>query len=154
MNLTDLQTISIGNFRLKWRWTDPTYCELPEDELALIQPLSEGSAKQLWEKSRTFLEKDSDFSFDKERFQSVDSIKCTESKAVKQWLTDRLPTGALIISWRPDTAVLTQAALFTKYWEEFCYPSSDDVAIWSETENWLLHYSHEEVFSFGRTVGV
>jgi len=37
-----------------------------------------------------------------------------------------------------------------QYWDDFCYPGSDDVAISPEDDSWLLFYFHEEMFEFGQ----
>ena len=46
-------------------------------------------------------------------------------------------TLAICVSW----------GVFCEYWDDFCYPASDDVAIWSLSQEWFLIYDHSgEVF--------
>jgi hypothetical protein len=54
----------------------------------------------------------------------------------------------VIIAWSPECVLRTNWRIFTDYWSDFCYPSSDDVAVWPEAERWILFYDHEEQFEF------
>jgi len=74
---------------------------------------------------------------------------------VRPWLTARLPAGRvpLVVSWTREWAVLTDGALFTARWDDFCYPASDDVTVFPLDEAWALHYWHEEEFVYARRRG-
>jgi hypothetical protein len=39
--------------------------------------------------------------------------------------------------------------IFCKYWDDFRYPSSDDLLVWSQQEDWFLYYGHHEIFEYG-----
>jgi len=60
----------------------------------------------------------------------------------------------IVVCWSAQTAVLTDWATFCAYWEELCYPSSDDVTVWPRDEAWVLCYDHWEMFRFGRLAPV
>ena len=49
-------------------------------------------------------------------------------------------TLAICVSW----------GVFCQYWDDFCYPASDDVTIWPLSEEWFLIYDHSEKFFFVR----
>jgi len=49
-------------------------------------------------------------------------------------------TLAICVSW----------GVFCEYWDDFCYPASDDVAIWPLSQEWFLIYDHSEKFFFVR----
>ncbi len=149
-----MQVIPMEKFKLKWRWTDKNYCLLSENELLHIHPLDSRTAKEVWEKSLTFIGKDNEFSPSSELFDSIDFIDTSDSDKVTSWLADKMPSGEIIVSWQPDTAVKTTVELFIKYWDEFCYPSSDDVSIWPETENWVVHFWHYETACYGKSKNV
>jgi hypothetical protein len=54
------------------------------------------------------------------------------------------------VLWHPwDVAVLTADSVFQRYWDDFCYPSSDDVLIWPRSDAWAAVYRHEEVIFAG-----
>ena len=152
MGNLNVLTTSLDKFPLKWRWTEKEYCILPKDELAQITPLESSSAKKVWDKTLTFIDKKSDFSANPEMFTVIDTINSTDIEKSSNWLKETIPNSKVIVSWQPGTAVLTSTEIFIKYWDEFCYPASDDVTIYPEDESWVLHYWHEEAFCFARKI--
>ncbi len=60
------------------------------------------------------------------------------------------PSDPVIVSWDRQTAVITQWATFVRHWDAFCYPSSDDVTVWSPSDDWTLCYRHFQVLEIGR----
>lgn len=56
----------------------------------------------------------------------------------------------VVVSWVKGTAVETTWEIFTRYWNDFCYPASDDVTVYPPTGEWVLVYHHEERFAWGR----
>jgi len=54
----------------------------------------------------------------------------------------------LLVSWDRTTCVYTQKDTFAGYWDDFCFPSSDDITIVSELTNWILFYKHFETAQF------
>ena len=149
-----MQSSSMEKFKLKWRWTDKNYCLLTEDELSRIHPLDAASAKKVWDRSLIFIDKESEFSPNLELFDSIETIDTAESDAVVAWLKSKMPSGNIIVSWQPDTAVKTTADLFITYWDDFCYPSSDDVSIWPESESWVINFWHYEKACYGKAKNV
>ena len=146
-----MQTTTLDDFPLKWRWTDPNYCVLSAEELALIKPLEKDTANEAWQKSLLFISKEHDFKPNKELFKDIEEIQCSNEKEVEKWLKERIQSEYIFVSWQPDVAVIVNSVLFIKYWSEFCYPSSDDVSIWPANEKWVVHYWHEEVFCYGKS---
>ena len=149
-----MQITTLDKFPLKWRWTEPQYCILSNEELSLIEPLSEESAKEVWEKSLSFISRDSDFSPNRELFKEICEIECNDENDIEIWLKQRIQAEKVIVSWQPDTAVIVSSKLFIEHWEDFCYPSSDDVSIWPFDEKWVVHYWHEEMFCYGKSTRV
>ena len=145
---------SLSNFPLAWRWTDEKYCLLPAEELAQIIPLGAEPAKHAWEKSLSFADKNSEFSANPSLFVSIEKISSENEEFVREWLAQRMTVGNITVSWQPESAVTTNTEIFIKYWNEFCYPSSDDVTIWPDNESWVVHFWHEEAFCFGRSKSV
>ncbi len=71
-------------------------------------------------------------------------------KVVADWLKTELPNlGEIVVSWHPSTAVMTTMSLFYEYWDDFCYPSSDDVTIAPFSLEWVLSYHHWQQFTWG-----
>src|SRR3712207_6991725 len=50
------------------------------------------------------------------------------------------PPDWVIVRWDESTAVRTTWEVFTRYWDDFCYPLSDDVAVFPDSGAWLLLY--------------
>ena len=153
MKYSTLKTDSIENFVYKWRWTEEKYCLMPANDLLKIHPLDKSSSKKVWEKSLTFPNGEFEIVSGNTNFINTE-IPESEKHTVLSWLEDKLLNGNIIVSWQPDAAVLTQTNIFIKYWEEFCYPSSDDVTVWPENEKWVLQYRHYEQFWFGEIKNV
>ena len=67
-------------------------------------------------------------------------------RAVRDWLEHRWtdPHAVAVVSWDPRTAVAVPWGLFARRWDDFCYPSSDDVTIAIATGEWILEYAHYE----------
>jgi len=150
MKFSKLQIIDIDGFILKWRWTDPKYCLVSENDLKQISPLDEDSSKQIWENSLTFVSEETDFSPSNNFFTKIEYIDTENNNGVRNWLKKKLPNCQIVVNWQPDSSVLTNTGVFIEYWDDFCYPSSDDVSIWPEDESWILHYWHEDKFWFGK----
>ena len=60
---------------------------------------------------------------------------------------------AIVVSWSPSLALLTRWETFVRYWDAFCYPSSDDVTVWAPASDWTLRYWHFEQIHFRRRQG-
>lgn len=126
---------------------------MPANELLKIYPLHKSSAKTVWEKSLTFPNRDLEKVSDNTNLISTE-VSESEEHTILSWLEEKLVNGNIIVSWEPDAAVLTQTNIFIKYWDEFCYPSSDDVTVWPENEEWILQYRHYEEFLFSEIKNV
>jgi hypothetical protein len=58
------------------------------------------------------------------------------------------PGIQVVVSWASPVCATTRWLTFAKYWNEFCYPSSDNVWITPLDLSWLLYYDHEETLEF------
>ncbi len=144
---------ALESFPLKWRWTDARWNLLPPDVLANIRPISKNKALEVDEHSRLF---HPDEGFVQGTFDLVAELQIlqvhNDAEYVRDWLRQHIPASEerLIISWDCDNAVVTTVAIFCEYWDDFCYPGSDDVLVSPLHDEWMLFYWHEEVFFFGR----
>jgi hypothetical protein len=137
-------------FPLAWRWTQSEHGIMPPHILARIVPLEASEAAQINERSLTFYQESRTLSpsvFGAIVSQRAD-IPVDEARA---WLLEQQPSDlSVFVSWQHDLAVRTTWRVFVDYWDSFCYPSSDDVAVWPESEEWVLAYHHYELFEFGK----
>jgi hypothetical protein len=134
------------SFELAWRWTRPTHNVLPADVMAQIKPLDGAALPDGLVRDERHL--------DASRFDDIrrgDADVSVEEGA--DWL-GRLPVAPaeqVVVSW-PDwrLALETNWGVFTRFWDDFCYPSSDDVEVFPPSGDWLLLYQHFEEFEWGR----
>jgi len=145
----------MDEFPLKWRWTDSRWNKLPEKALNAIQPLTESKARELCQYSIEFTDHSGLIESLFERVARIDAPDA--SPEVRQWLLARSSDlkQMVIVSWDSNLAALVRWDAFCEYWDDFCYPSSDDAAIFPMSGGWMLIYSHDEYFMFGerRTSG-
>ena len=130
--------MTIQDFPLAWRWTQSSHSVLPPDVLARIRPLSSAEAAQVHASSYF------------PHSGAADSCSAEDETSVRNWLRRVQPDlGARVfIGWSEDLAVETSWDIFTEYWSDFCYPSSDDVTIVPVAGSWRLIYHHYEQFEF------
>ena len=130
---------------LEWRFTDDQTNLLPSEALQQIHPLPIDIIYMIRDKVY----------FPDSRNQnphwqvdgSFDASAVRDS--VEQWLHSQVTDNStrVIVFWWSNDAVLTTWDIFCRYWDNFCYPSSDDVAILPLDEQWEIAYHHEEVFT-------
>jgi hypothetical protein len=143
--------MTIRDHPLAWRWTDSRYALLPESTLAQIEPVDLSKAEYLFRHSLRLLGRDC---LSPEVFETVTRSRADiPIEAGCAWLRAQQPdlSARIYVSWEASIAVQTTWEIFSGYWDDFCYPSSDDVVVWPESENWALLYHHEQEFQFGRT---
>jgi hypothetical protein len=141
MQIDDDDYTPIDTFVLRWRWDEKHCPTMTAEELSHIHPLSPTKSREVY---KTLQLRYSDFT-------SVAEILAEGNPTtVQRWLEATLPHSAqpIILVWGPNVAVLTDRTSFIHWWDTFCYPASDDVAIWPTTKEWILRYSHEEAFYF------
>lgn len=129
--------MTIREFPLAWRWMDPSHSVLPNEVLARIRPLNPSEASRI--RTTSILQG-----------SYVLSISTSESAAVQGWLRSiqRDSEPSIYVCWSPDMGVQTTWDVFADYWDDFCYPSSDDVTIAPVNGTWRLIYHHYEQFDF------
>lgn len=145
----DLHDLNL--FPLRWRWTDKRYSVFSEDQLSRIRPLRSERALGVFQLAqKSFSAVPNAFDTDERLFEPGDRID-SESPDVGQWLASRIPADVpVIVLWDKEHAVLTDSGLFLAQWDDFCYPSSDDVSVLPLDGSWILHFSHEEKFLYAR----
>ena len=129
-------------FPLAWRWMQPSHNVLPPEVMTRIIPVAEAIAPP-----GVIAHGELDRSAFPE-FQTASADVLGEEGT--KWL--RLLPVALseevIVRWNASTAIRTTWEVFTEYWDDFCYPSSDDVEVFPQSSEWLLLYHHWEEFEW------
>ncbi len=134
--------MNIEEFRLAWRWTQPSHTVLPPQVLASITPLSAHEAARLYNYGAEL--------FGQHVHTAVTHQCSDDSETTRIWLEDLSirRDHRMFVVWDRATAVTLPWGTFTTYWDDFCYPSSDDVYVLPEIDGSVLAWSHEEVFKF------
>lgn len=139
----------LNEFNLKWRWTDSRWNKLPANALNSIQPLTESKAHELCQHLLAF---ENQSGLIESLFESIARINTSgDESEIRQWLINRSsdPNQSVVVSRDNRLAAQVKWEVFCEYWDDFCYPASDDVAIFPLSEEWMLSYSHDEYFMFG-----
>ena len=143
ITLTESDFVPLETFSLAWRWTQESHASLPAATLARIRPLAAEPAALIAPEATELC-----IGGDTATLRSA----AGDPARVRDWLATLPvePTATVLASWDVETAVVTDWQTFVAYWDDFCYPSSDDVTVWNPQGAWYLCYDHEEVFRFGR----
>lgn len=149
--VSDLDLCPIEDFSLKWRWTDERWNLLPTKFIQQINPLTDTKAKEVDEIHKQYF---SSHELNEKFFEKVETIQAETSdfSVVQNWLESKIKAeqNYIAVCWGKDLAVKTTSEIFCNYWDDFCYPTSDDVSISPLNLSWLLFYSHSEYFVFGK----
>jgi hypothetical protein len=139
----------ISDFPLIWRWTSPIHAMFSAAELAALRPCSLVAAARIHDESRAFDQRDS---LDPQHFQCIREHSADVStREGCSWLRAQAPdlSEQVTVSWDREVALRVPWEFFTAQWDDFCYPSSDDVLIIPDGREWALRYHHSEIFYFG-----
>jgi hypothetical protein len=141
----------LDSFPLKWRWTDSRWNELPPDVLSTIRPLAEVKAHEIFRVSAGYYKNDG---LNEPLFGGIVQTRA-ESEGdnflrVQRWLLTEIPDAPreVVLSWDSRRAAVVAWGTFCRFWDDFCYPGSDDVAIFPQNEEWALLYHREEYLFF------
>lgn len=139
----------IQDHKLAWRWTDPAYAVLPNKVLAQMHSVTSDEAKALYKRAQGFM---GNHGLSTELRPEMVSAEEAASEAGSNWLKQHQPhlEQPVSLSWDSETALRTTWGVFISYWPKFCYPASDDLVVFPESEAWMLLYHHEREFHFGR----
>ncbi|HEY8666828.1 MAG TPA: hypothetical protein VIL86_09195 [Tepidisphaeraceae bacterium] len=131
------------SFELSWRWTQPTHNVLPPEVMAQITPLARSLVPD------GLMVRDQ---LNRPLFEEIRSFPADSSMEEVGACLRQLPiaqTERVAVRWDERTAVETTWEIFAQYWDDFCYPSSDDVEIFPASAPWILVYHHYELFEWG-----
>ena len=133
--------MGIEEFPLAWRWTNVSHAALPPEILASLIPLPVRDADQLYSRGvRLFQGNVSALTH-----QAFENVEGTRTWLASLPITE---DGRVFIAWDRETAIALPWRTFVTYWDDFCYPSSDDAFVFPETGIGALAWNHFESFAF------
>src|SRR4051794_38830486 len=128
---------TVTDFPLAWRWTSSTHASFSPVELAALHPCSPDEAARLHSDSLRFSDAGG---LAPGEFESIVTHSADVSTAEGcAWLRTRVPVfaGRVTLCWDVHIALRTTRELFTTRWDDFCYPSSDDVLVLPARGRWM-----------------
>ena len=138
-DISDIET-----FPLLWRWNQASHTILPKEQIKRIEPFTVKKALELYGLVKQLEGKNIDS-------ESMVIDTSGERKVIIEWLNKlNCKEEPVFISWNKDIAAKVPWHLFVDRWDDFCYPSSDDVDIVPMSGNWHLRYRHFEQFSWSK----
>lgn len=132
--------MGIEKFPLAWRWTQESHAILPQEVLASMVPLQPNVTDRLYNLGEELSPRSS--------VVLVTHEASKDSAGTRVWLTALpipLSTRVLVV-WNRVTGLALPWQAFVRYWDDFCYPSSDDVFVFPEAGTCVLAWNHYEVF--------
>jgi hypothetical protein len=142
--------IPLVEFGRAWRFTEAKYNVLPPDAISDLHPIDRVRVTALsviLEDACAFVRTGRDIPV-----TDIDATRDSDQAHDRIALAlNALPIAGeqrVIVGWDRDDALETSWRTFRTYWDDFCYPSSDDVTICPLEGDWVLCYHHWERFSF------
>ena len=151
---SDLDYVPLQQFSLRWRFTDRRCNQLSEAELAQIRPLSLSASGSVHRVIMSFVGDDKS-PFPARGFGNVTQCDTSgDAQVGRFWLEGVLPSAEnqVLVSWDANVAVVTMLSLFTRFWDDFCYPGSDDTTIVPFDLSWIVQYRHWEALFFATRI--
>jgi hypothetical protein len=128
--------MNLEDFPLAWSWTQSSHAKLPDNILCELHPYDIESAQLLAASRLTH------FPAGATRHNSS-----VADEPVKDWLKQlAISSQRVTILWDQNTALNLPWSVFCDYWDDFCYPSSDDADLFLESGQLFLRWNHYEVF--------
>ena len=143
--------VPLETFELAWRWTDAKYALFSEEDLRSIRPLAPAAAQRIAKPLESLV---APHGLAAESFANIEHTPASgDVESVTRWLQARVPDRDLsvyVVWWHGGHVVRVPWELFARRWNDFCYPSSDDVSVYPVTSGWMALYGHHEELWFGR----
>jgi hypothetical protein len=134
--------VGIEEFPLAWRWTQASHAVLPPDVLGSLAPLQGHDADRLYLRGEKI--------FRRHAAAPATHQVLEGPEPTRAWLKT-LPifsSAQVFVVWNRKTAISLPWQTFIAYWDDFCYPSSDDAFVFPEEGTSALAWNHYEVFEF------
>ena len=141
-------TIPVHDFSLNWRFIE----NLPLSVADQLKPLNQTASDFLNEKI-TDKQLHRDRPFKKGFFNKIENIEITagNDEGIREWLSalDIPLDKQVFLSWDNSTNMIAPWGLVIQYFDDFYYPSSDDLTIFDQTLNWAVLFAHYDVIYYG-----
>ena len=132
----------IDDFPLAWRWTQKSHAVLPTNVLATLEPIDGASAHEFYRRGEN--------AFRDALAENESSCRTADAASARAWLRAfRVPADSTVTAvWNRELGLRLPWGVFVQYWDDFCYPSSDDVFVFLPSGSEAISYEHYEVFRY------
>ena len=142
----DSDLVPLAGFSERWRFAHPSTGYVSPDLERRLRPLGAALAAEVGaEALRRHPEDPGDGAT-----AGVRTHSDTDGEPARSWLGSLpvAPRTAVVVSWGPGAALVTEWEVFVAHWDDFCHPSADDVTVWEPGAAWTLCYWHYGVLRF------
>lgn len=133
---------------IDWRFDDKL------EVLSKINVIDKAAESLIWDrlKADNFI---ADYTLNKKKFETFETIEFADNyDSVTNRLKELAQTNDnIVLTWfSAQHTLLTDWKTFTDNWDDFFYPSSDDLIVINETWDWMIYIAHFESFQLGRGI--
>ncbi len=129
-----------------WRFEDK------KEVLEKLIVLNNHTESEIWNKlkSNDFLES---YSLNKDKFEVFETIEFKNNYELVSNKLSELSNHKIILTWfSGNETLVTDMNTFRNNWDDFFYPSSDDLLIIKEDWDWIIYISHFECLQYGSKI--
>jgi hypothetical protein len=147
--INDLEKhITFDKPHIYWRFDDKL------DVLNKIKVIDEAAASLIWDRLNTgnFI---TDYALNKDRFDTFETIEFADNyDSVTKRLKELAQTNDnIVLTWfSAQHTLLIDLKTFTDNWDDFFYPSSDDLVVIHKNWDWIIYIAHFESFQIGQGI--
>ena len=133
---------------ISWRFDDK------KEVLRKVRVLDKETENLIWGKLKgDFLIQDNELKRDKfDKFESIEFSDNYDAVTLrlKELFENSSTTDKVVLTWFSDGhSFVTDLETFISNWEDFFYPSSDDLVVVNENWDWIILIAHFESFQLG-----
>ncbi|WP_456458292.1 hypothetical protein [Reichenbachiella sp.] len=140
--------ITLDKPDIDWRFEDN------EEVLKKLKVVDKQTENFIWErlKADNFI---ADYALNKDKFEAFETIEFADNYDSVTNRLKELPNtnDKIVLIWfSGQHTLLTDWKTFADNWDDFFYPSSDDLVVISETWDWIIYIAHFESFQMGQRI--
>ncbi len=140
--------ITLDKPDIDWRFDDN------QEVLEKLKVVDKETVSFIWEKLKVdYFTVDN--MLNKDKFEVFETIEFAGNyEAVTNRLKELPNTNdKIVLTWfAAQQTLLTDWKTFADNWDDFFYPSSDDLIVINETWSWVIYIAHFESFQMGRGI--
>lgn len=135
---------------IAWRFEDN------EEVLENVKVVDKQTENLIWEKikAENFIV---NYSLNKGKFETLETMDFGDNYDLVTKKLKELPNtnDKIVLTWFSEQHTLvTDWKTFSENWDDFFYPSSDDLLVINENGHWIIYFAHFQSFQIGQGIKV